>query len=80
MPISRDLFDEDIDDLDKEIIDFLKDSPKEAFSLAELIERVGLSVESMVEEAKLIERLRDLDYGEHIRSRNIHGVLYISAV
>ncbi len=79
MPISRDLFDREIDDIDRRIIGFLKESPDEAFSLTELAERVGLSVESTWVEARLIERLDDLKNGGHIESRNIHGVLYFSA-
>ena len=77
MPISKDLFDQEIDE---QIIDFLRDSPNEAFSLEELVNSVGLTVESMKDEARLIERLGDLESGRHIESRNIHGVLYYSAV
>ena len=80
MPISRDLFDQEIDEVDKEILDLLKGSPKEAFSWEELVDGVGLTVESTSDEAKLMERLDDLVNGGHIESRNIHGIMYFSIV
>ena len=79
MPISKDLFDQEIDEIDEQIIDFLNDSPDEAFSLEELVAGVGLTVVSMRDEAGLMERMDDLINARHIESRNIHGVMYFSA-
>ena len=78
MPISKELFDQEIDEIDEQIIDFLNDSPDEAFSLEELEEGVGLTVSSTSDEAKLMERFNDLVNGGHIESRNIHGIMYFS--
>ena len=80
MPISRDLFEQEIDEVDRKILDLLKESPQEALSLEELVHGVGLKVESTSDEAKLMERLSDLEMGALIESRSIHGVLYFSII
>lgn len=80
MPISKDLFDQEIDEIDEQIIEFLFESPNEAFSLEEVVEGVGLNFKSTSDEAKLKQRFLDLVNGGHIEYRNIHGMTYYSTV
>ncbi len=80
MPISRDLFDQDIDDFDQRLITFLQRSQNQAYSLTELMSQLGIYVSSAADEASFIQRLDDLEHAGFIESKNIHGTLYFSAV
>ena len=78
MPIHRDLFANELDDVDDQIIGLLRSSPNEAFSLDELASHVGMRIETLEDEASFIQRLAEVEYRGFIVAKPIHGAWYYS--
>ncbi len=75
MPIPRPLFDQEIDPLDRRILDILDRDPAQAFTFGDLAAQLKLG-SALVPLLDLSARLDDLSKKNHIVSRSIHGIVY----
>ena len=80
MPISRDLFDRQIDPTDRRILDFLETHSSEAYTMYELAEAVNFDLSRITGEFSFYSRLNDLKTQGFIESKTIHSNLYFSVV
>lgn len=78
MPISRRLFDQELDPLDRRILDILDGDPDQAFTFEDLATqlKLGPGPSSLVARFDLSVRLDHLGKKRHIVSRSIHGMVY----
>ncbi|MCH8827934.1 MAG: hypothetical protein IIB16_13325, partial [Chloroflexi bacterium] len=56
MPIPKDLFDEGIDEFDRELLDFLKETPDQAYSRMELLDAMKLNKDDLAGRARFFQR------------------------
>lgn len=78
MPIPRELFNEGIDEVDQALLEFLEDSPDQAYSSVELGSALGIELEDLAVRARFFERLHDLEWQGLIAGKIIHGVPFYS--
>ena len=78
MPIPKDLFDEGIDEFDRIVLDFLENSPDQAYSIVELCEALGVDLEDLPLNARFIDRLGGLESQGKIVGKIIQRIQYYS--
>ena len=78
MPIPKDLFDEGIDEFDRELLDFLKETPDQAYSGMELLDAMKLNRDDLAGRARFFQRLGDLERQGFVVERIIHELPYYS--
>ena len=79
MPIPRKLFEKGLDPLDTKIIKILDSDPDNAYSVEELIAKLGFGEASFAERLDLLFRLRNLVLIEEITSGQVHGTAYYTS-
>ena len=80
MPISRELFDRNLDPLDALILDVLDTDPKNAYTLWELASRVSVDISDYYDQLDLLLRLESLGGRRLLLQRIINGVHYFASI
>ncbi len=79
MPIPRQLFDQEIDPLDRKILDILDGDPVQAYSANDLAAQLKLTPLTLASEMAFYFRLEDLRRKQLIVARSIHGMQYYAS-
>ena len=80
MPISRELFDQNLDPLDVAILDVLNTDPENAYTLDELASRASVDIDDYSDWLGLSLRLRRLGDRRLLLQSLINGVDYFASV
>jgi hypothetical protein len=80
MPISRELFDQNLDPLDVAILDVLNTDPENAYTFEELASTASVDTSDPSNWLDLLFRLGLLDARGLLLQRTINGVRYFASV
>lgn len=76
MPIPRNLFDQELDPVDRRILDILDGDPDQAYTFDDLATQLNLVRSALASRVALAIRLNDLSKKSYIVARDIHGDVY----